>query len=120
MATDKNGHRLEHRFQPGRSGNPAGRPRGPKDVREALQPKSRRFVDALVAALEDPDSRVRIKAIELGLAYIYGKPSEAQPASQLPDGPLSFSPEEIEAAERELTQRSDQLFALPSRTDGQA
>jgi hypothetical protein len=90
-------------------------------VREALQLKSGRFVKALVEALEDPDSRVRIKAIELGLAYLYGKPSEAQPASTQPFAPLS--PEDIEPAEREL-QRSAQevreLFALPARTDGQA
>ena len=41
---DSNGHRPAHRFQPGRSGNPAGRAPAPKDVREALQAKSERFV----------------------------------------------------------------------------
>lgn len=64
-------------FQPGQSGNPGGRPKGTKGFRE----RCRAFADeeglnTLIEIAQSPKDKDRLKAVELLLAYGYGKPKQ--------------------------------------------
>ena len=63
-------------FQPGQSGNPGGRPKGEAKVRAAAREHTETAIGVLVAAMADPDARVRIKAAEVLLDRGYGKPTQ--------------------------------------------
>jgi HEAT repeat protein len=63
-------------FQPGQSGNPGGRPKGEAKVRDAARAQTDAAIGVLVAALEDEDARVRLKAAEVLLDRGWGKPSQ--------------------------------------------
>jgi HEAT repeat protein len=63
-------------FQPGQSGNPGGRPKGEAKVREAARQHTEAAIAVLVAALEDEDRRVQIKAAEVLLDRGWGKPTQ--------------------------------------------
>lgn len=65
------------RFKPGVSGNPGGRPAGLSKVAELARAHSERAIDTMVAALEDADVGVRLRAAELLLNRAWGKPSTA-------------------------------------------
>ncbi len=45
-------------------------------LREQLEPHSPKLIGALLRALDDPDGRVRLEAVKLGWAYLFGKPVE--------------------------------------------
>lgn len=83
-------------FRPGQSGNPGGRPAIARDLRKQLEPHGKAMVSALIDAMKSEDERVKLEAIKLGLAYLYGKPSEAPPPAEAAPGAL-MSPEEAEA-----------------------
>ena len=75
--SNANTKRLPGRPWPkGVSGNPGGRPKGTAALRSKLNGAARQIVDALLDALKDPDGRVRLEAIKIAFAYLYGKPSE--------------------------------------------
>ena len=64
-------------FEPGQSGNPSGRPKGTKGFRE----RCREFADekglpVLIDIAESAKHKDRLKAVELLLAYGYGKPKQ--------------------------------------------
>lgn len=65
-------------FEKGKSGNPNGRPRKNSELIERLSVNSERFVNNIMAIAngEIADTKVSdmIKANELALAYLYGKP----------------------------------------------
>lgn len=64
-------------FQPGQSGNPGGRPKGEKRIREAAQEHSEAALQVMVDALTDDDARVRMKAAEMILDRAHGKPAQS-------------------------------------------
>ena len=66
------------RFKPGQSGNPAGRKPLPEALKARLRDLSDKAVDALVAALDDQDARVRLAAANSLLDRAWGKPPQQQ------------------------------------------
>ena len=79
MDTDNRGKNTENLipWQPGQSGNPGGRPKGSKEFRE----RCREFTDerglpVLIEIAETAKHKDRMKAVELLLAYGYGKPKQ--------------------------------------------
>jgi hypothetical protein len=69
------------KFQKGQSGNPGGRPRAVKGLREALIRRYGQDGDKLVARLEalsaGRNRKIALAATELLLAYLAGKPVQA-------------------------------------------
>lgn len=88
------------KWAPGQSGNPYGRPTGTGHLQK-IRRHRRGFVQALIDGVKDPDPRVRVECIKLGLAYCYGTPpreGREEPASR----PLTvwpMTPEELAEAE---------------------
>lgn len=71
-------------FQPGQSGNPAGRRREVSEVRELARKHTTAAIEALVKSLEDPKQRVA--AANALLDRGYGKP--VQEITGADGGPL--------------------------------
>ena len=64
-------------FQPGKSGNPGGKPKGVAEVRELAQSLTVRAVKELERiAFNSPDDRARLAAIKEILDRAYGKPTQ--------------------------------------------
>lgn len=66
-----------HRFQPGQSGNPGGRVKGIGEFRLRLSQYDDKAEAALIAALDDPDGRVRLAACREFFDRRWGKPVQA-------------------------------------------
>jgi hypothetical protein len=66
-------------FKPGQSGNPAGRPKMPKDLKEAFKAASPKALEILKKILADPAAKDndRLRAAEIILDRAYGKPAQA-------------------------------------------
>lgn len=64
------------KFVKGVSGNPGGRPKTPETFKELVKEKSFTAIENVVSIMEDckADSKDRLKACEIILAYAYGKP----------------------------------------------
>jgi hypothetical protein len=63
-------------FEPGQSGNPAGRVKDAGYLRQTARLYAEQAIGVLVSALEDEDTKVRIKAAEVLLDRGWGKPSQ--------------------------------------------
>ena len=63
-------------FQPGQSGNPAGRRPMPPEVVEALQAGSETAAKRLVELCSSTDPRIALMASEALLSRLYGKPTQ--------------------------------------------
>ena len=64
-------------FAKGHSGNPSGRARMPKAVKDMLSENAERAVQAIVRLVDDTDPRIALRAAELLLDRIFGKPQQA-------------------------------------------
>src|SRR5262249_5320289 len=103
-------------WKPGQSGNPKGRPKSPLgNGRRALAPHEKKFVDTLVAMLDDVKQRGQ--ALELGIPYLWGKPPEALLEAEQIDAELAASLEEVEKmSDEELEQQL--LATMASEASG--
>ncbi len=77
-------------FQPGKSGNPGGRPKAQTDLLNAARGHTVRSIAVLASALDDEDARVRIKAAEVLLDRGWGKPGQSLALTGAEGGPLEL------------------------------
>lgn len=80
------------RFQPGQSGNPAGRPKVIQEFRAACQDKWNEVLDTWSEIMldRDRDPLSRIRAAELIANYAFGRPSQAHQLVDGSDKPMSI------------------------------
>lgn len=78
------------KFQPGKSGNPGGRPKLDAVVREALdlaRNAAPRAMGQVIKLIDSKDERVSLAASSAIIDRVYGKPT--QPLGNDPDNPLN-------------------------------
>lgn len=65
-------------FQPGKSGNPSGRPKMPNDIKEALNKLTPMATKRLEEMVSNPDTdyKVLIQVINTIYDRVYGKPQQ--------------------------------------------
>lgn len=76
MAANKPANRAESgRFEKGKSGNPSGRPKVDKDVKEMLKAAAPKAAALLIETVNDPEVKIdlRIKCAETVMDRVYGK-----------------------------------------------
>lgn len=66
----------ERMWQPGQSGNPAGRPPIPSEVLETLKAASPKAARRLAELVDNPDPSIALKAIDMLQNRIYGRPAQ--------------------------------------------
>jgi len=66
------------RFKPGESGNPSGRPKVPKEVKELLKARSVDAVNFIVSTMQDEKAKqdLRVKCAEIIIERAYGKATQ--------------------------------------------
>jgi HEAT repeat protein len=75
-STKTSGKKNGGQFKPGTSGNPAGRPKLPEELKMRLRELAPAAVDALSELLQSEDPRIRLQAATALLDRGYGKPSQ--------------------------------------------
>jgi hypothetical protein len=79
VTVERNLVNLKH-WRKGQSGNPRGRPRGPRtpNIRAVLAPHGKFLAEAAVGLVDDAEAPVslRIVALQLCFEYLWGKPQE--------------------------------------------
>jgi hypothetical protein len=69
--------KFSHRFRKGQSGNPGGRPRAEREVRELAQAYGPRAIRRLAGLMRSTNERVAVAAASALLDRGYGKPFQA-------------------------------------------
>lgn len=77
-------------FQKGASGNPKGRKPVPPEVKAILSAACPRAAERLVELIEDPDPSVALKAAQVVIERIHGKPVQALEHSGADGVPISI------------------------------
>ena len=78
-------------FQPGKSGNPGGRPKEAAEVKALAQEYGAEAIEKLVALLRGEDDRVAKAAADSLLDRGFGKPGQAVEMTGADGGPLSLT-----------------------------
>ena len=74
----KKGHKVLGGFQPGRSGNPGGRPKEDPDIKQLARSWSREALETLYQLMRNADKdSVRLAAAEAILDRGWGRPAQA-------------------------------------------
>src|SRR5262245_5617840 len=89
--TDK-GH-----FRKGESGNPAGRPRFPEELRERFQAKAPEALELLVKCLHSSDDRIAMTAANSILDRGYVKPTQSVDANVTSHSTFEQALDEVQA-----------------------
>lgn len=76
-------------FEPGKSGNPGGRPKEDAEVKELARAHSKAAVAKLAALMDCGSPRTEVAAAQAILDRAYGKP--AQTVGGDPDNPLQHN-----------------------------
>ena len=76
-------------FRPGVSGNPGGRPKALRDIRERAREYSEETVARLVAWVRSDNPRASVAACSLLLSYAWGKPPQSMEVSGPNGGPIT-------------------------------
>ena len=76
-------------FRPGVSGNPGGRPRALREVRERAREYSDETLARLVAWARSDNARASVAACSILLNYAWGKPPQSMAASGPKGGPIT-------------------------------
>lgn len=63
-------------FEPGKSGNPNGRPKIPAEVRELARAATEQAINRAISLIDSPDENVALKAVNTVLDRAWGKPSQ--------------------------------------------
>ncbi len=74
-------------FKKGQSGNPGGRPKEAREVIDALRAGGLEFAKLIKKYARDGN----VRAIELGMAYAYGKPPQNIQLTGLGGGPVQVN-----------------------------
>lgn len=78
------------KFQKGKSGNPAGRKKEPKEVQDALKDLCPAAVERIKNAISDPLDKEGVKAAFGVLERVYGKPKQSVEVAGEGGGPVQF------------------------------
>lgn len=116
-----------NRFQPGQSGNPGGRPRALKELKEQIQKRGEDLVNELFGIVDHrpeewgsrvvgPSHRERILAIKELMAYGYGRPVLAVEVS----GPGGSAVETRDITLMNSAERRQRLNELMAKAGGAA
>jgi len=110
--TRRNGHAPpekrtpEGRFAPGASGNPGGRPKGIRELREALEAGGapEKMAKVILDGLTHEDIRVRLEAFDRAADRLYGRPGTLDvPLQSVLRHDEQPSASQVEEAQRVLT-----------------
>ena len=78
-------------FKKGQSGNPGGRPKGSKGFKERCRAfANEEGLNTLIEIARESGDKDRLKAVELLLAYGYGKPRQALDIGDGEGGPAKI------------------------------
>ena len=75
--TNPESRTAEGRFQKGKSGNPGGRVKGEKDVRELAQKHGKHALMRLIEFIDAESPKVAMTAAQAVLDRAYGKPPQS-------------------------------------------
>ena len=87
-------------FEPGKSGNPGGRPKVVHEVRELAQQHTTAAIERLVRAMNGNDDRIAIAAATALLDRAVGKPTQATELTGPEGQPIAPEMSDIELARR--------------------
>ena len=80
---------MPHRFKPGQSGNPLGRPKQ-EDIRALARKGTKRAVSRLMELIESPDEKIALAACNSLIDRAYGPPRAPEDDEQAHKGAVNI------------------------------
>lgn len=88
-------------FEPGKSGNPGGRPKENAEVKRLARAHAVEAIQGIVALMASEDERTRLAACQTILDRGYGKPAQALIGGDEDDPPITVKEIVIRAVDGE-------------------